>query len=147
MSLPLSAAGADIGVGTIDQALFGVLPTRFNGLRPRALSQKVLIVDEAHSYDPYMRAQLERLLRMHARLGGSAIVMTATLLQPKKRAFVAAFEHGLRSPRPRRGKSKAPPAHHGLGARPFTPALSAIFPMRLTECELAARCEANITAP
>lgn len=111
---------ADIGVGTIDQALFGVLPTRFNGLRLRALSQKVLIVDEAHSYDPYMQAQLERLLRMQARLGGSVIVMTATLPQPKKRAFITAFEHGLRPPpRPRRGKSIPAPA-------PLDPAFPAL---------------------
>ena len=45
---------SDIGIGTIDQALFAVLPTRFNALRLRVLSRKVLIVDEAHSYDPYM---------------------------------------------------------------------------------------------
>ena len=95
---------ADLGVGTIDQALFGVLPTRFNGLRLRALSQRILVVDEAHDYDPYMQAQLERLLQMQARLGGSAIVMTATLPGPKKAAFEAAFKQGL-STKPRRASS------------------------------------------
>ena len=70
---------ADAGVGTIDQALMAVLPTRFNTLRLRALSGHILIVDEAHEFDPYMEAQLQRLLQFHAMLGGSAIVMTATL--------------------------------------------------------------------
>ncbi|MCY4595488.1 MAG: CRISPR-associated endonuclease Cas3'' [Bryobacterales bacterium] len=48
---------ADVGVGTIDQALMAVLPTRFNTLRLRALSGHILIVDEAHEFGPYMEAQ------------------------------------------------------------------------------------------
>jgi CRISPR-associated endonuclease/helicase Cas3 len=44
---------ADIGVGTIDQALLSVLPSSFHG---------VLIVDEAHAYDAYMGRELERLV-------------------------------------------------------------------------------------
>ena len=43
---------ADVGVGTIDQALMAVLPTRFNTLRLRALSGHILVVDEAHEFDP-----------------------------------------------------------------------------------------------
>lgn len=101
---------SDIGVGTIDQALFAVLPTRFNALRLRALSRKVLIVDEAHSYDPYMEAQLKRLLTFQARLGGSAIVMTATLPNRMKEALVTAYQQGLTPTRPSRGSrlSQAP---------------------------------------
>lgn len=45
---------ADVGVGTIDQALLGVLPSRHQALRLAALSRRALVVDEAHSYDPYM---------------------------------------------------------------------------------------------
>lgn len=85
---------ANIGVGTIDQALLGVLPTRYFGLRLHALSRKILIVDEAHDYDPYMQAQLERLLTFHAMLGGSAILMTATLPQGTRRRFMKAFQEG-----------------------------------------------------
>ncbi|MGB1209650.1 MAG: CRISPR-associated endonuclease Cas3'', partial [Paracoccaceae bacterium] len=39
---------ADVGVGTIDQALLAALPTRFNTLRHFGLSSKILIVDEVH---------------------------------------------------------------------------------------------------
>jgi CRISPR-associated endonuclease/helicase Cas3 len=85
---------AQIGVGTIDQALLGVLPTRYFGLRLYALSQRVLIIDEAHDYDPYMQAELEALLRFHAMLGGSAILMTATLPKGLRQAFVNAFQKG-----------------------------------------------------
>ncbi len=86
---------ADIGVGTIDQALMAVLPTRFSTLRLWALAGKVLIIDEAHSYDPYMEAELQALLRFQARLGGSAIVMTATLPVKMRTGFVHAFQEGL----------------------------------------------------
>jgi CRISPR-associated endonuclease/helicase Cas3 len=42
---------ADLGVGTIDQALLGVLPAKYQALRLVGLAEKVLIVDEAHAYD------------------------------------------------------------------------------------------------
>jgi len=86
---------AEIGVGTIDQALMAVLPTRFNTLRMAALAGRVLIVDEAHSYDPYMEVELQALLRFHAAFGGSAIVMTATLPKLMRAGYVQAFQRGL----------------------------------------------------
>ncbi len=86
---------AEIGVGTIDQALMAVLPTHFNTLRMAALAGRVLIVDEAHSYDPYMEAELQALLRFHAAFGGSAIVMTATLPKAMREGYVQAFQRGL----------------------------------------------------
>jgi CRISPR-associated endonuclease/helicase Cas3 len=70
---------ADIGAGTIDQALLGVLPSRFNTVRLFGLSDKVLVIDEAHAYDAYMGEELRMLLKFHAALGGSAIVLSATL--------------------------------------------------------------------
>ncbi len=91
---------ADIGVGTIDQALLSVLATRFNTLRLWALSNRVLIVDEAHSYDPYMEEILCQLLHFHALLGGSAILMTATLPTATRSRFVASFQKGLGLRRP-----------------------------------------------
>lgn len=86
---------AEIGVGTVDQALMAVLPTRFSTLRLLALSRRVLIVDEAHSYDPYMAEQLQRLVRFQAMLGGSAIVMTATLPTRLRQSLADAFRAGL----------------------------------------------------
>ena len=68
---------------------------RFSTLRLFGLADRVLIVDEAHSYDPYMQTQLEALLEMQAGLGGSAILMTATLPLAMRRAYVTAFQAGL----------------------------------------------------
>ncbi len=43
---------ADVGVGTVDQALLGVLPVRHQSLRLLGLAGKVLVVDEVHAYEP-----------------------------------------------------------------------------------------------
>ncbi len=100
---------ADIGVGTIDQALLAVLPTRFNTLRLWALSNRILIVDEAHSHDPFMEEELRSLLRFHAMLGGSAIMMTATLPGKMRDGCTEAFQRGLGMRRPSRIEGDAYP--------------------------------------
>ncbi len=108
---------ADIGVGTIDQALLAVLATRFNTLRLWALSSRVLIVDEAHSYDPYMEEILCHLLYFHALLGGSAIVMTATLPRHTRDRFVTAYQSGLRIRRPMAVEGDAYPQLSIIGTK------------------------------
>ncbi|MBS0126544.1 CRISPR-associated helicase Cas3' [Thetidibacter halocola] len=71
---------ADVGVGTVDQALLAVLPVKHQSLRHFGLSSKILIVDEVHEMgEPYVAKELERLLQMHRAAGGSAILLTATL--------------------------------------------------------------------
>ena len=68
---------AELGVGTIDQALLGVLPSRHQSLRLLGLMHKVLLVDEVHACDAYMQLLLCNLLRAHAMAGGSAILLSA----------------------------------------------------------------------
>lgn len=81
---------ADIGAGTIDQALLGILPSKFNAVRLFALSEKVLILDEVHAFDAYMSEELSELLRFHAALGGLSILLSATLSEGKRRALEGA---------------------------------------------------------
>ncbi len=83
---------AQVGVGTIDQALLGVLQTRFQALRLFGSAHKVLILDEVHAYDPYMTATTEALLRAHAALGGDAILLSATLPAETRQRFQAAWQ-------------------------------------------------------
>lgn len=85
---------ADFGVGTIDQALLSVLPVRHQSLRLLGLSTKVLIVDEIHACDSYTGELLERLLHFHAALGGSAILLSATLPQSQRARYLKAFASG-----------------------------------------------------
>jgi CRISPR-associated endonuclease/helicase Cas3 len=86
---------ADFGVGTIDQALIGVLPIRHQSLRLVGLSSKVLIVDEVHACDAYMGKLLERLLTFHAALGGSAILLSATLPLDQRQRYITSFSKGI----------------------------------------------------
>jgi CRISPR-associated endonuclease/helicase Cas3 len=85
---------ADFGVGTIDQALLSVLPVRHQSLRLLGLSTKVLVVDEIHACDSYTGELLERLLQFHAALGGSAILLSATLPQSQRARYLKAFASG-----------------------------------------------------
>lgn len=85
---------ADVGVGTVDQALLGVLPVRHQSLRLLGLSSKVLVVDEVHAYDAYMVTLLERLLEAHAQQGGSAVLLSATVPAAMRVKLIAAFQKG-----------------------------------------------------
>nr|WP_305891034.1 CRISPR-associated helicase Cas3' [Methylomonas sp. WSC-7] len=91
---------ADVGVGTLDQALLAVLPARHQSLRLLGLANKILLVDEVHAYDSYMQKLLSALLQAHARQGGSAILLSATLPQNLREKLVAAFQRGLDLPVP-----------------------------------------------
>ncbi|WP_263078971.1 CRISPR-associated helicase Cas3' [Endozoicomonas sp. Mp262] len=88
---------ADIGVGTIDQALLAILPAKHQSLRLLGLSGKVLLVDEVHAYDTYMQQLLSVLLKAHAAQGGSVILMSATLPSALRKKLVDAYASGLHS--------------------------------------------------
>jgi len=85
---------ADVSIGTIDQALLGILPARHQSLRLYGLSNKVLLVDEVHAYDHYMFPLLKTLIQFHASFGGSVILLSATLPMSMRQELVSAFQQG-----------------------------------------------------
>ncbi len=87
---------AAAGVGTIDQAMLGVLHSKHQSLRLLGLFRKVLVVDEVHACDPYMQRVLESLLEFHAFSGGCAILLSATLPQSMKKSLLGAYARGRR---------------------------------------------------
>lgn len=91
---------AHVGVGTVDQALLAVLHVRHQALRLLGLSRRVLVVDEVHACDRYMEALLRRLLTFHAALGGSVILLSATLPFAMRQGFANAFHKGLEKSNP-----------------------------------------------
>ncbi len=109
---------AHIGVGTVDQALRTILPASHQSLGLFGLSQKVLIVDEVHAYDPYTTGLLEALLTFHAGLGGSTILLSATLPQFLRQSLVTAHCKGLGEERPTLTQSGYPLVTHVGGASP-----------------------------
>ena len=86
---------ADVGAGTVDQALLSVLPSRHQSLRLLGLMRRVLVLDEVHAYDAYMQREIETLLEFQAGLGGSAIVLSATLPLAVRVRLADAFSNGL----------------------------------------------------
>jgi CRISPR-associated endonuclease/helicase Cas3 len=67
------------GVGTVDQALMGVIAVKHFFLRQFALSGKVVILDEVHSYDLYTGTLIDLLIMTLRELGATVILLSATL--------------------------------------------------------------------
>ncbi|MBN2487482.1 MAG: CRISPR-associated helicase Cas3' [Methanosarcinaceae archaeon] len=105
----------DVGVGTIDQGLMAVLPSKHQSLRLLGLSRNVLIVDEVHAYDPYMHTLLCTLLRFHAALGGSAILLSATLPIKHRQELVNSFSQGLEGKQHKLNENSYPLITHSTG--------------------------------
>lgn len=76
---PKRFLAATVAVGTIDQALLSAIQTRHAYLRSVCLDRQLLVVDEVHASDPYMRRLLTGLLKHHVGIGGHALLLSATL--------------------------------------------------------------------
>lgn len=86
---------APLGVGTIDQALVAVLPRRYQSIRLFGISRNILIIDEVHAYDPYINELIRALIFDHTRMGGSTILLSATLPASTRNRLISAFCEGL----------------------------------------------------
>ena len=76
---PKRYLAAQIAVGTVDQAMLGALQVKNAHMRTTCLARNLLVVDEVHASDTYMRVVMEALLDAHAGAGGYALLMSATL--------------------------------------------------------------------
>lgn len=66
-------------VGTVDQVMMAVMLVRYGVLRLVGLEQKVLVIDEMHSYDAYMLSIIKILLRWCKELKIPVVILSATL--------------------------------------------------------------------
>ena len=80
---------AQIAVGTVDQAMMAALQVRHAHMRAACLARNLLVVDEVHASDQYMRVVLEGLLDAHVGAGGYACLMSATLGSVARQRFSA----------------------------------------------------------
>ena len=81
---------AQIAVGTVDQAMMAALKVRHSHMRAGCLARNLLVVDEVHASDPYMRRTLKSLLDAHLDAGGYALLMSATLGSVARRQWLSA---------------------------------------------------------
>lgn len=92
---PKRFLAAPVAVGTIDQALLSVLQVRHAHLRSICLDRHLLVVDEVHASDPYMREILRALLAHHLHVGGWVLLLSATLGEAARAQFLGQPPMGL----------------------------------------------------
>jgi CRISPR-associated endonuclease/helicase Cas3 len=95
---PKRFLAAAVGVGTIDQALLSIVQNSHAHLRSVCLDRSLLVVDEVHASDSYMRYLLRALLHHHVGIGGYAMLLSATLGSPARIEFLEAV--GSKTPSP-----------------------------------------------
>lgn len=91
---------ANFVAATIDQVLVLALRSKFLQLRHLACAGKVVIVDEVHAADEYMRAYLLRALEWLGAYGTPVILVSATLPPAVRQDLVRAWCEGAGMPVP-----------------------------------------------
>ncbi len=85
---------SEYAVGTVDQALLGILPTKHQFVRLWGLGNRVVVLDEVHAYDTYTSGLIETLVRWLWALDSSVVLMSATLPKAKRDALLKALGAG-----------------------------------------------------
>jgi CRISPR-associated endonuclease/helicase Cas3 len=76
------------GVGTIDQALLGIVAAKHFFVRQFGLAGKVVILDEVHSYDLYTGTLIGVLVKRLRELQCTVIILSATLTGKRRRELL-----------------------------------------------------------
>jgi CRISPR-associated endonuclease/helicase Cas3 len=80
---------APFGVGTVDQALLGIVAAKHFFVRQLGLAGKVVILDEVHTYDLYTSTLIDKLIERLLELRCTVIVLSATLTRDRRRQLLA----------------------------------------------------------
>ena len=86
---------AALSAGTIDQVMLASMFSKYSVLRLMGLVGSVLVFDEIHAADGYMLSIIKALIEMHAIMGGSVILLSATLPMSYRAELIAAWKNGL----------------------------------------------------
>ena len=76
------------GVGTVDQALLGVVACKHFFVRQFALAGKVVVLDEVHSYDLYTGTLIDVFVARLRELGATVVILSATLTEARRRELM-----------------------------------------------------------
>lgn len=79
---------APFAAGTIDQALLSILNVKYYTVRFFGLADKVIILDEVHSYDVYVSTLLCTLIERLREAGATVIILSATLTSGNIRSLL-----------------------------------------------------------
>ena len=72
------------GVGTIDQALLGIVAAQHFFVRQFGLAGKVVVLDEVHTYDLYTSTLIDTLIRRLRELQCTVVILSATLTKARR---------------------------------------------------------------
>lgn len=79
---------APFGVGTIDQALLGIVAAKHFFVRQFGLAGKVVILDEVHTYDLYTSTLIDAVVKGLRELQCTVIILSATLTEKRRRELL-----------------------------------------------------------
>jgi CRISPR-associated endonuclease/helicase Cas3 len=79
------------GVGTIDQALLGIVAAKHFFVRQFGLAGKVVVLDELHTYDLFTGTLVDVLVRRLLDLKCTVIILSATLTASRRRELMTQF--------------------------------------------------------
>lgn len=85
---------APFAVGTVDQALLGVVAAKWFFLRQFALAGKVVVLDEVHSYDLYTCTLIQHLVRRLRELQATPVILSATLTAKRRASLLGEADTG-----------------------------------------------------
>ncbi|GAA1989747.1 hypothetical protein GCM10009799_14380 [Nocardiopsis rhodophaea] len=95
---------APLTVATIDQLLASALPGRHQPFRMAGSWGKVVVIDECHAYDVFMRVLLRTVLAWLGAFGVPVVLLSATLPRRVAREYLEAYRSGAAA---REGQSPA----------------------------------------
>ena len=81
------------GVGTIDQALLGIVAAKHFFVRQFGLAGKVVVLDEVHTYDLYTSTLIDTLVKRLQELQCTVIILSATLTENRRRELLRLPDH------------------------------------------------------
>lgn len=85
---------ANFVVCTVDQVLMGALEMKHLSLRQLSLANKVVVIDECHAYDSYMRCYLNRVLGWLGAMGVPVVLLSATLPIDQRHEMLESYLSG-----------------------------------------------------
>lgn len=82
---------SEYGVGTVDQALLGIMNIKHQPLRLWGLGNRTVVIDEVHAYGLYTTKLIELLVEWLGAMDSTVILLSATLTAAQRRRLVQRY--------------------------------------------------------